>query len=223
MNKEKRKAAWQKIEPLDKSYPVKHQISSLRKIQKWNILCASVRGKKHAHFGDYREDSFAVAKSGQWTILTIADGAGSVPLARIGSHIATSAVNTALKRSLPKILIDIENAGNSQTKDFIYFESNCLKNAFAKAIYAVKRESEKRKCPVSHLSTTLLTVAQIRYKGEDIFFWANVGDCIFAVFPTSDSCDILCDEDHGSYGGEVYFITSSGIPDSIESRIHHIS
>lgn len=220
MNTKPIRAQWRNNEPADKTFPVRHEVTCKRLLNNFQIIGASTRGKRHAHFGEWREDSFAVAKSGQWTILTIADGAGSAPLSRIGSNIATCVVKTVLKKSLSKLKINSTGSEDDQIQDLLDSTSNFLRKAFIKVLQAMKAESVKMACPISNLASTLLTVLHIRYQGEDLFIWANVGDCVFAVFPSSETCEVLCDEDHGSSGGETRFITSSGIKETLESRVH---
>ena len=209
MNPNQNICSWRIIEPDDNAYPVKHQVTAQRVINDFTIISASVRGKKHAHFGEWRDDSFAVAKSGQWTILTVADGAGSAPLSRFGSNIATSIVKKTLKELLFKLETISDNSENYQTDDLLDSASDFLRISFIKV-----------QCSISNFATTLLTVLHIRYQGENLFIWANVGDCVFAVFPTSETCEVLCDEDHGTSGGETRFITSSGIQETLGSRVY---
>ena len=220
MNRNQNRSSWRIIEPNDNAYSVKHQVTAQRVINRFSIIGASVRGKKHAHFGEWRDDSFAVTQSGQWTILTVADGAGSAPLSRFGSNIATSVVKKTLKKLLFELETILDNSEDYQTDNLLDSASDFLRNAFIKVIQAIQTESEKLQCSISNLATTLLTVLHIRYQGEDLFIWAYVGDCVFAVFPTSETCEVLCDEDHGTSGGETRFITSSGIQDTLGSRVH---
>ena len=168
MNTKPIRAKWLKREPADKSYPVRHEVTCSRLLNNFQILGASTRGKKHAHFGDWRDDSFAIAKSGQWTILTVADGAGSAPLSRIGSNIATYVVKMALKESLSKLKTITNGSIENQTQYLIDSASGFLRNAFIKVIQAIQSELEKLQCSISNLATTLLTVLHIRYQGEDL-------------------------------------------------------
>lgn len=54
----------------------------------WRVVAASVRGRTHAHRGDFREDAFAVRATEGLVVLCAADGAGSSPLSRIGAELA---------------------------------------------------------------------------------------------------------------------------------------
>lgn len=212
------KRHWQEIEPTDQSDKVKHSISSSQRIHNWFVLGASVRGKRHAHFGEWRDDSYAVSMSGSWTVLAVADGAGSAPLARIGSRIATDVIVTNLAEALKCLGVQLDFSKEiprcSQEEEVKQF----MKDAFIEAGKALHTEAEQRKCPAGNLATTLLALAHTRCKGQDLIFWINVGDCVLAVFPNNNGCQVLCDDDHGTVEGETCFITSHGIMATLESR-----
>ncbi len=53
----------------------------------WRVLGASVRGKSHAHRGEYRDDAIAAASRDGLLVLAVADGAGSSALSRIGAAV----------------------------------------------------------------------------------------------------------------------------------------
>lgn len=212
------KRHWQEIEPTDQSDKVKHCISSSQRIHNWHVLGASVRGKKHAHFGKWCDDSYAVSMSGSWTILAVADGAGSAPLSRVGSRIATDVIVTRLAEALKCLEVQLD-LSKEILRCFQEEEvKQCLKNAFIAAGKALHEEAEQRKCPANNLATTLLALAHTRCQGQDLIFWINVGDCVLAVFPNNNGCQVLCDDDHGTVEGETRFITSNGIMATLETR-----
>lgn len=54
------------------------------------IVIASKRGRSHAHAGTFRDDDFHVRElPDKWSIVAVADGAGSAQYSRMGSKIAT--------------------------------------------------------------------------------------------------------------------------------------
>ena len=58
------------------------------------VLAASLRGRSHAHVGAFRDDEFLIklAESpDQWSVLAVADGAGSARYSREGSKLACQA------------------------------------------------------------------------------------------------------------------------------------
>ena len=65
-----------------------------------NIVGARVRGKKHKHEGTNCDDWFEFDNAGHWTIIAVADGAGSRKLSRIGSKASCQAAVEFLKDKL---------------------------------------------------------------------------------------------------------------------------
>ena len=58
-----------------------------------HILVSSKRGRSHANVGSFREDDFAFADlDNGWSIVVVADGAGSAKFSRHGSSIACKGV-----------------------------------------------------------------------------------------------------------------------------------
>lgn len=53
----------------------------------WQLCGASVRGKSHAHRGEFRDDAMASCVDGDLLVLAVADGAGSSALSRVGAAV----------------------------------------------------------------------------------------------------------------------------------------
>jgi len=65
----------------------------------WHSLGASVRGKSHAHRGEYRDDALAIHHSADLVVLVVADGAGSSESSRVGAAVtAQLAVSQTVAR-----------------------------------------------------------------------------------------------------------------------------
>ena len=66
------------------------------------ILAARVRGKKHKHEGTNCDDWYEVKNSGCWTIIAVADGAGSKKFSRVGARVSCQeAVRVLASAGLP--------------------------------------------------------------------------------------------------------------------------
>ncbi|MBI4750097.1 MAG: protein phosphatase 2C domain-containing protein [Acidobacteria bacterium] len=66
----------------------------------FEVLGARVRGKKHKHEGSHCDDWFEVASVQNWSILALADGAGSKRFSRIGAKVSCQRAVEVLTRRL---------------------------------------------------------------------------------------------------------------------------
>lgn len=53
----------------------------------WQVRGASLRGKSHAHRGEFRDDALASFVDGDLLVLAVADGAGSSAFSRVGAAV----------------------------------------------------------------------------------------------------------------------------------------
>lgn len=67
------------------------------------VLAARVRGRQHRHEGRNCDDWLEIAQAGEWTIVAVADGAGSRPLSRVGAKVSCRAAAEKLARQLVNI------------------------------------------------------------------------------------------------------------------------
>jgi len=75
--------------------------TSLRGAANYKMVAASHRGKSHAHNGTFREDAVALESTHYWNIMAVADGAGTAPMARIGSNLAVTNAVAAIRDAMP--------------------------------------------------------------------------------------------------------------------------
>ena len=155
------------------------------------VLAASCRGRSHAHVGSFRDDEFLVklAESPEeWSVLAVADGAGSARYSRQGSKLACRAavayltqylntepyrekVEAGLISPLKEKLQDAVNQGQS-LYDFSKLaqdskaNTDCWYGAVWSAYTAINNECQKRleekleeKVTFKDYNTTLLLTA----------------------------------------------------------------
>lgn len=155
------------------------------------VLAASCRGRSHAHVGSFRDDEFLVklAESPEeWSVLAVADGAGSARYSRQGSKLACRAavayltqylntepyrekVEAGLISPLKEKLQDADNQGQS-LYDFSKLaqdskaNTDCWYGAVWSAYTAINNECQKRleekleeKVTFKDYNTTLLLTA----------------------------------------------------------------
>lgn len=174
--------------------------------QRWRVVAASVRGDGHEKAGQLCQDAhFWQALPGEAAgdsgvlLAAVADGAGSAPLAEVGSSIAARAAVQALCASaLPP------RDGNDE----------CWKAWLAAALRAaraaVEEEARSRQVEAGEMATTLIVAA---VAGE-LVAAAQVGDGAVVVGDAEGSITALTAPQSGEYINETTFLTS---PNALES------
>jgi hypothetical protein len=155
------------------------------------LVAASVRGRLHAHLGQWREDAFALGAFGDWAIACIADGAGSSRLARVGANLAADEALGELRKGFDTTSL-----------------CDRLTDALRAARKALEREAGARDCELRDLSTTLLLIAFRRTRDCDYLGWIGIGDGLIALKNRAGICGVVSDEDHGAFAGETRFLTT---------------
>jgi serine/threonine protein phosphatase PrpC len=208
---------WKVLEPEDHSDPVPHEQFEEHSIYPdWRLLAASVRGKLHAHKGGWREDSYCWGIVDDWTILAVADGAGSASHSRIGSNLACVTVVKKLQELLGGLKLGF---GERQPPDSdLKRLRSLLANATEKARLNLVLESQQRKIAFKELSTTLLVVVHTPWHDKELLTAIQVGDGAIGLI-ASDGFRRLGFSDHGEYSAETRFLTSPGIELEFENRV----
>jgi len=211
--------AWKVLEPEDQSDPVPHEVSIFSpRNESWNLLAASVRGKLHAHQAMWRDDAFALDSLGDWTILAVADGAGSAKISRIGAQIACEEAIKSLKGSLPGSPLAPGEPDTPAQETLLQLRS-CLADAARHAQAGIAQEAERRSLPVREFSTTFLLVIHAPYQDRDFVGAIQVGDGAIGLCTADQACTVLGVPDHGAYSSETVFLTAPGIEQQFERRV----
>jgi hypothetical protein len=231
---------WQYL-PLPENEPDPHTefaCSDGRSPEKFEILGARVRGKKHKHDGTHCDDWYSFNNAGKWTILAVSDGGGSYRFSRVGAEASCKAVTESLTRRLEKHEIqhrDVWEASSFQAPDVQHvYES--LVGAVIDAWEAVKaavqqRESnpeyEKilgRPLTTKDLYCTLLVTVHttVRYQDADrsLIFGLAVGDGMMAAVDQNGISRLLMTPDSGEHSGEVRFLDQREVdPEKLRAKI----
>ena len=204
------RAEWGVREPADRSDPAPHEeCVFVRREGPWRLLAASVRGKYHAHAGLWRDDAFAWGSAGPWTVLVVADGAGSAPLSRVASAVACAEGVRALKEKTADLPPGPEAAERLRA---------ALAAAVIRAREAVRSEAEKRGRPEREFHTTCLLVVHAAAPEADVVAALQVGDGAVGLYHDDGTCMILGEADHGTYASETRFLTTPRIDEGLERR-----
>ena len=213
------KSLWKKIES-DKNDPYykEDDVTVFAPLGDRHILVSSKRGRSHANVGSFREDDFGFKDLHTgWSLVVVADGAGSAKISRKGSAIACNAVVDYFRenftnesiREFDELLQQYKNnmAEDAHKKLNRYVYDNLGKAAFH--VYKKLEEfATKAEVSLKDLSTTLIFTL---FKKHDIgytFLSFGVGDCPIALLDKDVSEVTLMNWiDVGEFGGGTRFIT----------------
>lgn len=191
------------------------------------ITVASKRGRSHAHEGKFRDDDFAVKElPGNWNIVSVSDGAGSAPMAREGSRLATTAVNMFFSSE------DILHAVEKNSKDLYASSSseiqskakeNVIRLLYEGVLHAYRvldQTAAEHSFSIKDLHTTLIFALVKKFDFGYAILSFGVGDCpINLISPDFSEVRLLNRMDVGEFGGGTRFITMKEIfNDDIVSR-----
>ncbi|MCK5696646.1 MAG: protein phosphatase 2C domain-containing protein, partial [Gammaproteobacteria bacterium] len=211
-----------------------------------HFIAASVRGRSHAHKGIHREDDITIhCSSSQWSIMAIADGAGSCQYSRRGSELATLCATETLKETLndhygsdlEKIITEslIEKSDDKKAIKIKQTLGNIYQQTMVKAVHnvalAIQEEvnilndtgdQKKDNNPIcfKDFSTTLLLVAYKPVSDGYLIFSFWVGDGVAVIYDKGKSVTLLGEPDSGEYAGQTRFLDYKLFEDShIYNRI----
>lgn len=184
------------------------------------IVVASQRGRSHAQEGKFRDDDFAVYHNeiSKWSVVVVADGAGSKKYSRRGSVLACNEIISYFKE-LPeeKLTIletaiaehqtaDSENQSKKNLTDVLY--EHLAGSAF-KAHKKIEQEAIENESKIDDYATTLVFSILKKYDfGWFIASW-GVGDSPMGIYITEQEPFIMHIPEEGDYSGQTYFVTES--------------
>ncbi len=206
-----------------------------------SLIVASKRGRSHAHNGTFRDDHYAYKTDlNGWTVLAVADGAGSAKFSRRGSQLACETFVDFFKADGLDALVSLEEKiseiyKNSQLseEDRKLYEVEA-KQLMYKGVLAsymrVRKEVEdlnhqsSQEYPkggdtisptlLKHFHTTLVTVVYKYIEGVGyVMLSFGVGDCPASVVVDDEHVSLLNVLDVGEFGGGTRFLTEPAIYD----------
>ena len=170
----------------------------------------------HAHNALHREDSFNFHVSDQWSIIAVADGAGSCRLSRVGSKLAVNNALSFLEEKLSEYILSENEDIDQPLNDELLPLREFLVESIIDSRTKLESESNNREIDVKELSTTLLIAILKKWKDKVLIAGIQVGDGTIAVL-SNNSVTSISEGDSGEFAGETTFITSK----SIDSRLPH--
>jgi len=236
------KLMWKNLEPPKESEDRKpHEYKKLIRLKEDKngkerlLIAASKRGRSHAHKALFRDDHVEIEylKELGWSVLAVADGAGSAHLSRVGSQIGCKTalkhitgklgtyddeLTTKIKATVKNDDIVSDNRDDKALRKLLYEITAAAGYESAKAIH---EEAGKRRAEVKNFSTTLLLAIHKQFDFGDFVasFW--VGDGALAIYSESKGVQLLGVPDAGEFSGETMFVTMNRVltPEELAKRI----
>lgn len=185
------------------------------------IAVVSKRGRSHAHEGKFRDDDFAVNElPGGWSIVSVADGAGSAVMAREGSRLAVASVHSFFNSEeiLTRIEKNIEIVySTSESSKEIQSEARgniirTLYEGILNVYNVLDKMATENSFSIKDLHTTLIFALAKNFDFGYIILTFGVGDCpINLINPDFSEVKLLNRMDVGEFGGGTRFITMKEI------------
>lgn len=201
-----------------------------------HIVAVSKRGRSHQNNGSFREDDIAfkhISATG-WSVVAVSDGAGSYPLSRIGSAVASKAVVDFFdhpEQAIQDEAFEAQLLGYQETHDEQLLDTIKLsaKQRLYKASLFAHEEiklaaseiqaehpelfnNPKIKNPLDYFHSTLIYVLFKKYEFGYVVLSFGVGDCPIAVMNSDHTATTLMNRlDVGDFGGGTRFITQNEI------------
>ena len=188
------------------------------------IAAGSKRGRSHAHAGTCRDDDFYVAHDAAsgWSVLVVADGAGSAKSSRKGAQLAACQagqyLSTALGGEDGAALATAEadweaasTAGARRLKEDLY---KLFGRAARAGLQAIEEEAAARSAPVKDYATTLLCALHRKaVQGEFVAsFW--LGDGAICAYGPAGQATLMGKPDSGEFAGQTRFLDKAAVNDS---------
>ncbi len=213
------KSLWKNLES-DKNDPYwkEDNVTQFSPLGDRHILVSGKRGRAHANVGSFREDDFAFKElAAGWSLVVVADGAGSAKLSRKGSAIACNAVVDYFTEHISgenMIEFDelLQQQNNKSGDDTQKKLNHYVYNKLGKAAFHVHKKLEefavKEAIALKDLNTTLVFTIFKKYDIGYAFLSFGVGDCPMGLLNKDISeVTLLNWIDVGEFGGGTRFIT----------------
>jgi serine/threonine protein phosphatase PrpC len=218
------RSLWKNTDPpADDPYWKPNTDGTLIAAPNYKIAAASRRGRSHEHVGSFRDDDYFVqhdAVSG-WSVLIVADGAGSAKSSRWGSKLAVAAAGghiasnlsgefgARMTKELARWSSDMGAASKAMNTPFYLL----FQEASKLAVQAIESEATSKGVPPKEYSTTLLAAA-VRRDGSETFlatFW--MGDGAIAAYGPRGKVRLMGAPDSGEFAGQTRFLDRSALND----------
>lgn len=193
------------------------------KLGEKNIVVASKRGRSHANVGSFRDDDFVFRHFDEtgWSVIAVADGAGSAQYSRRGSQVACGRViesfaerfTEEVRAEFSEIIEDWRGEKTEKGEQKLsHFVSTHLGKIAFDVHKTLKATAEKEEIALKDLNTTLIFSLLKKTEVGYVILSFGVGDCpIILLDKKVENVNLLNTLDVGEYGGGTRFITMPSI------------
>lgn len=218
------RSLWKVIEPEGgQLFPKAHADFKSIDLDDYKIVAASRRGRSHEHGGAFRDDDFRIFNipGSQWSVIAVADGAGSAEYSREGSRIAVDIVQNEFQRYLNEYTIavineDIQNwqigaqdeRTNAIAKKLNQQFFNVYYEIYRSIIAQIEQHAQQLGVTGKAFATTLLAAVVCRHNGKTFISAFSVGDGAISVYGQGHA-RLMNAADGGEYAGQTKFLDRS--------------
>jgi hypothetical protein len=212
------------------------------------FVAARARGKKHKYDGTHCDDWYEASRAGPWSLIAVADGAGSKRISRVGAKEATTAAIAHLKTALANVPAPTMRTGDewrsaAQARDpagrlthpALGPAQEALVGSMRAAQAAVAAACEKRKSDGSWdkelqrapelkdlRSTLLVTIVcplpDFEGGKRALCLSSQIGDGLTVAFQPGNDPAALAARDAGEYSSETEFLTDFNKWDALPAK-----
>lgn len=224
--------------PADAPYPKPDQACQLIRGLGFHLAAASRRGRSHEHVGSFRDDDFFIADLPEtgFSLLLVADGAGSAPYSREGSRLAVTAAGTRLQAALAQhggvqiqthlanwhARLTTANHGSGQpgaapdpdSGDFAALSTLChtlFLQAASSAVEAIEAAAHSMGHAVRDYATTLLLAITCQQQDHRFIATFGIGDGAIAACGPRGKVRLMGKADSGEFAGQTRFLARESL------------
>ena len=214
------KSLWKNIESFREApYWKEDDVAEANPLGDRHIVVASKRGRSHANVGSFRDDDYTYKyfEDTGWSIVAVADGAGSAKLSRQGSKLACQKTVEFFENQFSKdLLIEMQHFFESEeTRNLTEFPEEfrlkIIKELYQISLFAyteITNFATKTENILKDFHSTLIFCLFKKIPAGYAILTFGVGDCpIILLDKEISEVKLLNWLDVGEYGGGTRFIT----------------
>ena len=218
------RSLWQVNEPsADEPYQKAHCAQQIIRNDAFKLIAASRRGRSHEHAGTFRDDDFFIGQvaDSPWSVLIVADGAGSAQFSRQGAKIAVDCSGQLLVDYIQQNQENLDahlaqwqatsddDSSKTTAQAAVYKDFHDIFYKVAQtSIQRIDNEAHIQNVPTKAFATTLLA-AVVKQENHQTFistFW--IGDGAIVVY-SPDKLRLMGRPDSGEFAGQTRFLDKS--------------